>query len=166
MKKTVIVSLAVSALMLASTATAFAAAPNKSPQSTQTVTAVKTAPAASSISGTVTAVTDGTITVKTPSGESWIVPTFQFKDVAGFSSLGLEVGTAVTVKRATSTAGLTVSSAQPISLSGSSSSAKIVNIGSIDPSKIKIITTGLTPAGGIFPASSITANGVTVSLPD
>jgi hypothetical protein len=101
MKKTFLISLVASALVLSSSAAATFATTNTDTK--QPMMTIQAAPAqfmSSEISGTVEKLSDSEITVKTEEGVTYNVPLDQLSKVNGFNDLSLKVGTKVSLKSA------------------------------------------------------------------
>lgn len=97
MKKTILTTFAVSAVMLLSTATAFAATGSNTNQvQVQQVTSVKAV--SSEITGTIEKISDNLMTVKTNDGVTYSVPLGEFSKLDGFKDLALDTGTEVSLK--------------------------------------------------------------------
>ncbi|MDR3600459.1 MAG: hypothetical protein P4L49_08285 [Desulfosporosinus sp.] len=105
MKKTILVSLAISATMLLSTPAAFAAQHDDA-QTCPVGTAVAVATPASlnfnmptEISGVVKEISQNIMTVETEDAKTYLVPLKQFAKIDGFSDLELQTGSQVSLKR-------------------------------------------------------------------
>jgi len=107
MKKTILVSLAISATMLLSAPAAFAAQ-NDDTQTGPVGTAVAVAVATQTslnfnmpteISGVVKEISQNIMTVETEDAKTYLVPLEQFSKIDGFSDLELQIGSQVSLKR-------------------------------------------------------------------
>lgn len=98
MKKSILVSLAISAAMLLSTSTTIAASTDgakNSPNLAQ-LTSFQLVP--QEVTGTVEKISDNEMTVKVSNVTAYNISLTEFSKLADFQGLGLEVGTQVTVK--------------------------------------------------------------------
>jgi hypothetical protein len=98
MKKEIMLSLAISMALVSSASSVLAAQSTETNQATVSNGVSFTQGSPLEISGKVTKISEGEMTVSTQDGKSYKVPMWQFAKQTGFSDLGLTTGTEVTLK--------------------------------------------------------------------